>query len=787
MRQTSVSKIETPERTVVPDAQEIRRALNLLHQPGEVFELRPLGGRLKRPLSGYFDDHDKAARAAMDTVGRGAEGVYVTLNPVNPALLARAKNRLSEAQKGQATADKDIVGRRWLFIDLDAARPSGISSTDAEHQAALDKAQEIAAWLSRCNWPLPIIADSGNGAHLLYQVDLPAADGGLVSRILTTLDMVFSDAGVKVDRTTHNPARIVKLYGTLARKGDSTTERPHRLSRILEVSADLEHVPKGQLEEIAGFMGAGTEEQRRQPHAGGFDVRARLSHWGLEILNEESYAGGVRLVLRDCPFGEHRKEAKAAGFVNADGRLGFHCFSDDHAGLGWKELRAKFEPAAGTSANGAGGSVRVPTEERSPAVSEPAQGWPELPAGDAFYGLADEFVRMVKPHTEADPVAVLVHFLVMFGSLVGGGPYRLAGGARHHLNEYALIVGETKRGRKGTALAEAERPFEIAALDWFGPRVMGGLSSGEGLIWQVRDPISKRDPVKEKGRHTGVYEEYEADPGIADKRLMVIETEFSQALKVMAREGNTLSEVLRKAWDGGNLAILSRNSPTRATAPHVSIIGHITPAELANMLDSIGAANGFGNRFLFVCSRRSKFLPWGGSTIDARMPEFAHTVVARAQEARKTTSFKFDESAAVLWEQEYPRLSEGAIGLVGALTGRAEAHVTRLACIHAATDGSEIVREPHLRAALALWEYCERSARCLFGSRYGDPMMDAIVDALRLRADGMTRREIDDLFSGHKKASEIEARRAQLLRLGRIQVTHEATAGKPAERWTLVR
>src|SRR5260370_29501630 len=102
----------------------------------------------------------------------------------------------------------------------------------------------------------------------------------------------------------------------------------------------------------------------------------------------------------------------------------------------------------------------------------------------------------------------------------------------------------------------------------------------------------------------------------------------------------------------------------------------------------------------------------------------------------------------------------------------------RLACICAGRDGGEIVREPHLRAALALWDYCERSAQCLFGGRYGDPMMDAIVDALRQRPDGMTMREVDDLFSGHKKASELQARRAQLLPLGRGRRT-PASAPRP--------
>jgi len=219
------------------DRDEIRRTCDLLFAPGQVAELRALDAvtrEWRRPhtVSGYFDDWDKLAAAAMSIQARG---VYVTLNPVNPALLARAHNRVRDMQAGDAsTSDSDIVVRRWLPIDCDPVRPSGISATEAEHELALARAREIRAYLQAQGWPEPLLADSGNGAHLLYRVDLPVDDGGLVAGALAALAFRFTDALVVVDEKNFNPARIWKLYGTVAAKGDHTPERPHRLSRLVE-------------------------------------------------------------------------------------------------------------------------------------------------------------------------------------------------------------------------------------------------------------------------------------------------------------------------------------------------------------------------------------------------------------------------------------------------------------------------------------------------------------------------------------------------------------------------
>jgi len=215
----------------------IRAALDLMVEPNAVVELRVPHSR-RGTLSGYFDDVDALVNIAADLSGR-VEGVYVTLNPVDRALLARAVNRVSEYAK-HTTADNNIVRRRWMLVDFDPVRPSGISSTDEEHQRGLARAREARDWLREQGWNGLVFADSGNGAHLLARVDLPndAPSLALVKKCLTALALRFSDNTVIVDEATANAARLVKCYGTVAAKGDATQERPHRMARILEVDEE---------------------------------------------------------------------------------------------------------------------------------------------------------------------------------------------------------------------------------------------------------------------------------------------------------------------------------------------------------------------------------------------------------------------------------------------------------------------------------------------------------------------------------------------------------------------
>ena len=220
------------------DRVEVERAIRLLFQPGDVIEVRIPKTRAG-VVAGYFEDFQAMTEAICHAdLKYKASGVYYVLNRINPALLGRAYNRLKE-RADHTTADHNIVGRRWLPVDLDPVRPAGISASDGEHATAVQRARTIADDMAT-EWERPIISDSGNGAHLLYRIDLPNDREALnfVTSALTELDRRYSDDLVKVDLTSANAARIWKAYGTVARKGDSIPGRPHRLSRILEVPVD---------------------------------------------------------------------------------------------------------------------------------------------------------------------------------------------------------------------------------------------------------------------------------------------------------------------------------------------------------------------------------------------------------------------------------------------------------------------------------------------------------------------------------------------------------------------
>lgn len=225
---------ETPRA----NRREIERAITLLFRPGDVVEVRIPKTRAG-VVAGYFDNFATMTTAITEADAKyRAGGVYYVLNRIDRALLGRAYNRLKEHAE-YTTADNNICGRRWLPVDLDPVRPAGISSSDEEHAAALARAQTIATDMAG-EWGQPILADSGNGAHLLYKVDLPNDQEALsfVSGALAELSRRYSDDAVKVDVTSANAARIWKSYGTVARKGDTIPGRSHRISQILEVPVD---------------------------------------------------------------------------------------------------------------------------------------------------------------------------------------------------------------------------------------------------------------------------------------------------------------------------------------------------------------------------------------------------------------------------------------------------------------------------------------------------------------------------------------------------------------------
>jgi hypothetical protein len=306
--------------------------------------------------------------------------------------------------------------------------------------------------------------------------------------------------------------------------------------------------------------------------------------------------------------------------------------------------------------------------------------------------------------------------------------------------------------------------------------ILHGLSSGEGLIYAVRDRIEGENKDGEQ---------IVIDPGVKDKRLLVLESELAGVLKVMSRDGNTLSPVIRQAWDGDRLQVMTRNNPIKATGAHVSLVGHITKAELLRHLTETEVANGFANRFIWLMVKRSKELPFGGEWYKVNAAPLIQRLTSALQFAATPVVIWWGEDAEVLWREVYGPLSAGKPGLLGAVVSRAEAQVVRLAALYAVMNESRQIRGGHLRSALALWDYAERSARYIFGDATGDPVADQILEALRAAGEsGMTRTEISNLFKRNRSADSITRALTDLLKLGRVRrELDKDTGGRAAERW----
>jgi hypothetical protein len=402
---------------------------------------------------------------------------------------------------------------------------------------------------------------------------------------------------------------------------------------------------------------------------------------------------------------------------------------------------------------------------------------------EAYYGLAGKIVQRILPETEAHPAALLFTILTGFGNMIGRTAYMVADGARHYLNLFCITVGRTSISRKRTAWVRVRTVFELTDKDWVKDNVESGLSSGEGVIHRIRNKIDEEKPIREKGRWTGQYETVTVDPGIDDKRLLVLETEFCSALKVMNREGNTLSPVLRAAWDGDDLGTLTKNSRERATEPHVSMIGHITREELRRTLNETEAANGFGNRNLWIAAKRSKSLPKGGQI--PPIADFIDPLGEALLFAQTCGELRRDDEAEELWAQVYPEISEGKPGLLGAITARAAPQILRISGLYAVLDCSSLIRVPHLKAALVCWRYAEASARWIFETGIGNKTADRILAALiSAGATGLTKAQIvHDVFNRNVTKFTIDEalRLLHHLNVGFRQM--ETTKGRPAERW----
>jgi hypothetical protein len=422
-------------------------------------------------------------------------------------------------------------------------------------------------------------------------------------------------------------------------------------------------------------------------------------------------------------------------------------------------------------------------DDEQPSIDETKRQPPTL-SPDALYGLPGKVVRLFDPHTEADPAAILIQFLVSYGNTLNRVPHYQVEGDQHFTNLFALLVGKTGDGRKGVSAGRIRQLMKHVDPNWVDSCVQSGLSSGEGLIHAIRDEITKKTKEGDEV----------VEPGVEDKRIMLDEREFAQALTVMKRDGNTVSRIVRDAWDCRPvLTNLVKRSKETATNAMISVVGHITAEELKRMLDETSMFNAYANRFLFIYVKRSKYLPFGGDLKEDDIRALAQEVNEAWKFAHRSEevcvlwpyALTLDEEARELWASVYPRLVTRPPGLLGAICGRAEAQVIRLALVYAATDKSNQIKRVHLQAALALWQYSEDSARFIFGDSLGDPVADELLQALRT-SGGMTRTGIRDYFARNQNREKVGPALEALKNCGMVKCEPKKTGGRgrPEEFWT---
>ena len=409
----------------------------------------------------------------------------------------------------------------------------------------------------------------------------------------------------------------------------------------------------------------------------------------------------------------------------------------------------------------------------------------------ALHGIAGRFVALASKNSEADPAAILFTFLTRAGVEFGNKKMPLGDGFQFP-RLYTAIVGKTAKARKGTSAKPVIRCFDglvnrsqqtadntnadhdlSGILYQTASSSPGPLSSGEGIVYAVRDKTETFDKATNEYQIT--------DPGVADKRLFILDEEMAGALSSMARKGNTLSTILRTLWDSGSAKPLIKNNPISCTDAHAGIVTHTTIDELREKLESAEYSNGFANRFLWVCARRQGTIPFPEPMPEPELNQIRDELISAFRHGNG--SLYLSESSRALWAEIYPDLSKSFPGILGNVTTRAEAQTLRLSMVYALLDCSSTVEPAHIEAGLAAWQFCFDSAKYIFDAGI-NPDAEKILKALKQKP--VSAKEIYiDVFQKHKKSKEIGKILHELIEAGRVIEWSEKTAGRDKKMYEL--
>ncbi len=414
------------------------------------------------------------------------------------------------------------------------------------------------------------------------------------------------------------------------------------------------------------------------------------------------------------------------------------------------------------------------------AESEEILDIPEWPVPDqaVFLGFAGRFVALATRDSEADPIAVLMTLFVRFGAEVFQheeykGAYCFVGNTKHPPCIFAIVIGDSAKARKGVSVSPVTALFDrntcndpkLLEMNLPPPaKVSGGpLSSGEGLGYQFH-LMSK-------------------DQDNSDRRLFIQDEEFASALACCNRQGNTLSMAIRTFWDGKSYSPLTKNDPVEVDRAHLCILSHITQDELKSKMTSLQISNGFGNRFLWVCARRTKEVPLPRPMPQEELSALQLELWKLVQKAQNLSEVTMTPEGEKRWCEIYPKLTKAYSGMFGAITARSEPQTLRLALIYALLDGKDKINENHINSAYALWQYCSDSAKYLFGDNSTDPLEAKVIDILQ--SGSLTATALSNALSNHIPKEKLKSILMKLEASNRITIQTERTNGRPKKIITL--
>ena len=448
---------------------------------------------------------------------------------------------------------------------------------------------------------------------------------------------------------------------------------------------------------------------------------------------------------------------------------------------GIKKPREPLEPPARPQLQAAALDSAVTSLPRGAiqVISSEGRPWPAPMGEDAYYGLVGEYVHAWEPCVEGDPQAIMLCTLVSIGCMLGRHSSYPVGATRHYPNLFTMVCGESAFARKGTAtdagtalIRKADPAFETG-------RKKGSLSSGQGLIHAIRDASPASGDKK-------------GDSGVSEKRFLAVQGEFGGVLRAAKQKDNTLTAVLRDAWDGKPLGTITKAEPTVCNEPHVSVIGNITVEELKECLSESDKWNGIANRILWCCARNDKELPFGSVEPDGQV---YGSIIARLKDAlakaRTIRQVGWAEETKPLWKVTYSALRAGReTGELGSILARADVQIIRMAMIYALLDSSPFIRPAHLRAALAVWRYCEASARYIFGNEAlpigATPSLEQrLLKTMGRTKEEMSRSQLYDAFARNIKADALAAALEKLINSGQVTARTVQGEGRPKHVYTL--